>query len=138
MEAAQSAATAADTANSNSQATLSALQTDSATLPAKLMQAQQDLSAAQATLDQQRVLAADNAQDEAQAFGAFRTTQPFLIAYPLVTSADPAKRVLLYAYPDSKTLYLRGLPDDVRKTEAMVASSTTPSPRPASPSGPSK
>ena len=71
-----SATTAADTANSNSQATLSALQTDSATLPAKLMQAQQDLSAAQATLDQQRVLAADNAQDEAQAFGAFRTTSP--------------------------------------------------------------
>ena len=128
----ESADTAVGDAQTNAASTKSAqaqLQDESSALPQKLLDAQADLGAARLTLNRQRALSDGLAQIEADAFAQARDNAPFLLANASATSNDPAHRVILFAYPDSKTLYIRGLPSDVDKVKKIIAQFDRPAPQ---------
>ncbi len=88
--------------NSQKQADDSQNQSDS--LPAKLAAAQQALSDAQTAVAAERRKMILAAQTESDAFAFARDNTPFMYAPADASSSDPAKRVILYAFNDSKTM----------------------------------
>ena len=98
-------------------------------LSTKLATAQQSLSDAQTSVSQQRRKMLLAAQAESDAFAFARDNTPFLFAPADASSSDPAKRVILYAFNDSKTIFMRGKPDDVSVVKQMIAKFDTPAPQ---------
>jgi hypothetical protein len=62
------------------------------------------------------------ANKDVTAFAAARDNAPFWISRPEPTRAetDPTQRVMMFGFQDSKTLFIRGRPDDVRRVKEMV------------------
>ena len=126
---AQSNYDAAKTDRDNAQARADETQNQKDGLPAKLAAAQQALSDAQASVSQQRRKMLLAAQAESDAFAFARDNTPFLFAPADASSSDPAKRVILYAFNDSKTIFMRGKPADLSVVKRMIAVFDKPAPQ---------
>jgi hypothetical protein len=98
-------------------------------LPDQLAEAKKDGDAAQADLAAQRFIARDLGQAEVEAFAQARDNQPFYLSRPIPGSTDPVRRVLLYGYGDSNTLFIRGAAQDVHKVKEIIAGFDTPAPQ---------
>lgn len=98
-------------------------------LPAKIREARNDLINAQERVRNSRANVIRFALVESEAFARARDNTPFSVAMPIASSTDPAKRVLLYAFADSKTLFLRGNPEDLDKVRDIIARFDRPAPQ---------
>ena len=98
-------------------------------LPTKIQQARDTLEAAQFAVSRQRRAAFLAAQIESDAFVMARDNTPFWFGPAVGSSLDPVKRVLLYAFTDSKTIFLRGNPADVAKVKDIIAKFDKPAPQ---------
>ena len=98
-------------------------------LPAKIREAKNDLIKAQEKVRESRSNILRLALAESEAFARARDNTPFWVAMPVASSTDPAKRVLMYAFNDSKTLFLRGNKEDLAKVRDIIARFDRPSPQ---------
>ena len=98
-------------------------------LPAKIAEAKSDLLKAQEKVRETRASIVRLALAESESFASARDNAPFLVATPVANSTDPAKRVLMYAFADSKTLFLRGRPVDLDEVKNIIAGFDRPSPQ---------
>lgn len=98
-------------------------------MPAKIAEAKSDLLKAQEQVRETRASIVRLALAESESFARARDNTPFLVATPVGSSTDPAKRVLMYAFADSKTLFLRGRPEDLDDVKNIIAGFDRPSPQ---------
>lgn len=98
-------------------------------LPPKIQAAKDKLQAAQSEVIRQRKAAFLLAQDESNAFARARDNAPYWYAPAIGSSTDPAKRVKMYAYADSKTIFIRGKKDDVERVKKTISRLDSPSPQ---------
>jgi|GEM_PF-3131445 len=103
--------------------------TQQKSLPSEIRAAQEAAAAALQILKMKRNELRSLSTAEVDAFAAQRDNAPFLYAPADSSSNDPARRVMLYAYNDSKTLFIRGLPEDVEIVKDMVAEFDRPAPQ---------
>jgi hypothetical protein len=115
--------------NDAAQQNLDTLQDQQQGLPAQIKAAQAALEDAQATVNKLRNAAIVAAQDESDAFAAARDHTPHLRTTPIGTSTDPARRVELFGFTDSKTIFIRGLKSDVDVVKGLIARFDQPSPQ---------
>jgi hypothetical protein len=94
-------------------------------LKAKLASAVSDESKAEDSLRSATTTAFLTAQADNLSFARARDNAPFLVSLPttdqLSTNSDPLKRVMLFGFPDSRTLFIRGSEADVALVKEMVA-----------------
>jgi hypothetical protein len=114
-----------DAANENT----NALQDEQNGLPAQIRDAQARLTEAQQEVRRRRTDALLLAQTESDLFAQLRDNTPFFYAPAVGSSTDPARRVLMYAFGDSKTVFLRGNPDDLDMVKTMIAIFDRPAPQ---------
>ncbi len=129
LSRAQSDYDSAKTERDNAQKQQDDAQSQSDGLPAKISAAQQSLSDAQTAVSENRRKMLMAAQAESDAFAFARDNAPFLYAPADAASPDPAKRVLLYAFNDSKTIFMRGNPDDLALVKLIIADFDQPAPQ---------
>jgi hypothetical protein len=113
----------------NVQGQLDGSQNQSDSLPAKLAAAQQALSDSQTAVSQERRRMILSAQAESDAFAFARDNAPFLFAQADGASTDPARRVYLYAFKDTKTIFMRGRPSDLDEVKHIIAEFDKPAPQ---------
>ena len=121
-----------DSAKSDRDATqsqLDASKNDSNGLPAKIEEAKQALSGAQTAVSEQRRNMLMAAEAESDAFAFARDNTPFLWAKAVGSSTDPAKRVVLYAFNDSKTIFMRGKQEDLNLVKRIIRQFDRPAPQ---------
>lgn len=106
-----------------------ALSSEEAGLPAKIREARGDLLKAQERVREGRASIIRFALVESEAFARARDNTPFLVAMPMAASTDPARRVMLYAFGDSKTIFMRGKPEDLDKVRDIIARFDRPAPQ---------
>ena len=106
-----------------------ALEDEQNGLPGKVKLAEDLLSAAQAAVARQRRAAALTATDESEAFAAARDNQPFYYAMANAASTDPAKKVMLYGFEGSKSLFVRGKRKDVEDVVRLITQFDAPAPQ---------
>lgn len=106
-----------------------ALADEQAGLPAKIQQARDDLAAAQAAVVRQRRSAFLAANAESEAFAQARDNAPFWFGPAVAFSSDPVKRVLMFAFDDSKTIFLRGKESDLNVVKDIIARFDSPAPQ---------
>jgi hypothetical protein len=104
-------------------------QNQSDSLPAKLAAAQQALSDAQTAVAAERRKMIMAAQAESDAFAFARDNTPFMVAFADASSSNPAKRVMLYAFNDSKTIFMRGKRADLDEVKRIIAAFDQPAPQ---------
>jgi hypothetical protein len=126
---AQSDYDAAKTERDNAQSQLDDTQNQKDSLPAKIEAAQTALSDAQAAVSTERRKMVMAAQAESDAFAFARDNAPFMYAPADASSPDPAKRVVLYAFNDSKTIFMRGHSRDLALVKQIIATFDKPSPQ---------
>jgi hypothetical protein len=126
---AQSNVDNAKTQRDATQSQLNDSQNQSDSLPAKIDAARQSLSQAQTAVSQERRKMLMAAQAESDAFAFARDNAPFLYAPAVASSSDSAKRVILYAFNDSKTIFMRGKPDDLTLVKQIIAEFDRPAPQ---------
>jgi hypothetical protein len=114
-----------DAANENA----NALQDEQNGLPAQIRDAQARLTEAQQEVRRRRTDALLLAQTESDLFAQVRDNTPFFYAPAVGTSTDPARRVLMYAFGDSKTVFLRGNSEDLDMVKTMIAIFDRPAPQ---------
>lgn len=119
----------AKTERDNAQKQQDDAQNQSDGLPAKIAAAQQALSDAQTAVSENRRKMLMAAEAESDAFAFARDNTPFLFAPADAASPDPAHRVILYAFNDSKTIFMRGNPDDVVLVKQIIANFDRPVPQ---------
>jgi hypothetical protein len=129
LSTAQSNYDAAKTDRDNAQSQADDTQNQKDSLPAKLAAAQQSLSDAQASVSEERRKMLLAVQAESDAFAYARDNAPFLFAPADASSPDPAKRVILYAFNDSKTIFMRGKRSDVDEVKRIIAAFDQPAPQ---------
>jgi hypothetical protein len=98
-------------------------------LPSKIAEAESKLETAQAAVDRQRRTAILAAQAESEAFAKARDNRPFWFAPANASSTDPAKHVIMWAFNDSKTIFLRGTADDLKVVRCIIAKIDQPAPQ---------
>ena len=98
-------------------------------LSAKLDTAQQALSDAQTRVGEERRKMLIATVAESDAFAHARDNTPFLYTPADASSTDPAKRVVLFAFNDSKTVFMRGNPKDLALVKAIIANFDRPAPQ---------
>ena len=108
---------------------LTDLQSENDDLPTRITASETELSQAQSAVDRARTEGNQVAQEDVAAFAALRDNASFLQADADASSSDPAKRVLLYAFADSKTIFMRGKPDDVAEVKSIIARFDQPVPQ---------
>jgi hypothetical protein len=111
------------------QSQLDASKNDSDSPPGKLEEAKQALSGAQTAVSEQRRKMLMAAQAESDAFAFARDNTPYLYAPAVGSSTDPVKRVMLYAFSDNKTIFMRGPRDDLPKVKNIIAGFDKPAPQ---------
>ena len=128
--------THADQMNTDAQAdrnkakdTLDGLKNENNSLPDKIKDAENNAARANGEVTRLRTAALQTAQTEVAAFAAARDNASFLTAPAIAASTDPAQRVQMYAFEDSKTIFLRGQPDDVNRVKDIVARFDQPVPQ---------
>ena len=105
------------------------LANEQAGLPARIQQARDQLENAQSAVVRQRRAAFLSAQAENEAFAFARDNRPFLFAPAIASTRDPVHRVLMYAFSDSKTIFLRGKQGDVDVVKDIIAKFDRPAPQ---------
>jgi hypothetical protein len=105
------------------------LSNEQAGLPTKIQQAKDQLENAQSAVARQRRAAFLAAQAESEAFAFARDNRPFWFAPAIASTRDPVHRVLMYAFTDSKTIFLRGKPADVDVVRDIIARFDSPAPQ---------
>ena len=120
---------AAKTERDNAQSKLDDTQNQKDSLPAKLAAAQQALSDAQTAVAAERRKMFMAAQAESAAFAFARDNTPFMYAMADASSSNPAKRVMLYAFNDSKTIFMRGKREDLDDVKRIIAAFDQPAPQ---------
>jgi hypothetical protein len=105
------------------------LANEQAGLPVKIQQAKDQLENAQSAVSRQRRAAFLAAQAESEAFAFARDNRPFLFAPAIASTRDPVHRVLMYAFSDSKTIFLRGNQNDVDAVKDIIARFDSPAPQ---------
>jgi hypothetical protein len=120
---------AAKAERDNVQGQLDGSQNQSDSLPAKLAAAQQALSDSQTAVSQERRRMILAAQAESDAFAFARDNAPFYFAQADGASTDPARRVYLYAFNDTKTIFMRGKPSDLDEVKHIIAEFDKPAPQ---------
>jgi hypothetical protein len=98
-------------------------------LPAKIAEAESKLSDAQLAVNRQRRSALLAAQAESEAFVKARDNRPFWEAPVNATSSDPVKHVFLWAFNDSKTVFMRGPRADLNYVKCLIAKIDQPAPQ---------
>lgn len=98
-------------------------------LPAKIREAESDLLSAQERVRTSRADVIRLAITESEAFARARDNTPFLVAMPIAASSDPVKKVMMFAFNDSKTIFLRGNRGDLNKVKDIIAGFDRPSPQ---------
>lgn len=98
-------------------------------LPSKIAEAESKLSDAQAAVNRQRRSALLAAQAESEAFVKSRDNRPFWIAPVNASSTDPVKHVFLWAFNDSKTVFMRGPRTDMDYVKCIIAKIDQPAPQ---------
>jgi hypothetical protein len=106
-----------------------ASKSDANGIQAKIADAQKALEASQAQVQLQRRRTLLSADAESQAFAFARDNTPFFVSEPVGVDTDPVKRVLIFGFPDSASLLLRGLPADVAKVKQIIATFDVPAPQ---------
>lgn len=119
----------ADANDADAAAQLARLQDDKTGLPAKIEQAERDVKSLQGAVRALEVEAAAAAQDESDAFAQARDNAQFYFAPAHGASTDPVHRVEMYAYNDSKILFIRGLASDVERVKDIIAGFDRPAPQ---------
>ncbi|HEU4510651.1 MAG TPA: hypothetical protein VFR78_20645 [Pyrinomonadaceae bacterium] len=102
---------------------------EQAGLPARIQQARDQLEIAQSAVTRQRRAAFLAAQAESEAFAFARDNRPFWFAPAIASTRDPVHRVLMYAFSDSKTIFLRGNRPDVDVAKDIIAKFDRPAPQ---------
>ncbi|BDI31605.1 hypothetical protein CCAX7_36560 [Capsulimonas corticalis] len=120
---------AAQTAATQAAQDKQSLQDEQSALPLKLQVATDTLHQAQITVAATRKQNEILAQQASDAFVDFRDNTPYYFAPADVSSNDPAHRVIIFAYPDSKTIFLRGLQSDIDDVKEMIAGFDKPAPQ---------
>lgn len=108
---------------------VNALKQEKGDLPTRLQNAKDRLQQAQNLGNETRRQAILRAQEENEAFAKARDSSPFFSATPVPGSIDPALRVQMYAYPDSKTIFLRGKREDVDRVKEIISLFDLPVPQ---------
>jgi hypothetical protein len=129
LSQAQSDYDAAKTERDNTQKQMDESQNQSDSLPAKLATAKDSLSEAQTAVSRHRRDALIAAQAESDAFAFARDNTPYLYAPAVASSRDPAKRVILYAFNDNKTIFMRGRRDDLSTVKDIISKFDQPAPQ---------
>lgn len=125
----QNVVATSQTSQQNAETERAKLLDDQAKLPADRRAALDALSSAQQEAARLRRLNLGLAEQESQAFAEARDNAPFFLARANAASNDPAHRVILYAYPDNKTIFIRGLKADVEYTKELIAEFDRPAPQ---------
>ena len=111
------------------QQSLDDLKNENDSLPTAITQAEEQLGTAQQAVVLHRRLGLAAALAVTQAFADTRDNVPFLKADADAGSRDPARRVEMYAFNDSKTIFLRGPREDVGSVKALIAKIDQPVPQ---------
>ncbi|MCW3060612.1 MAG: smc 2 [Capsulimonas sp.] len=99
------------------------------TIPLKLQVADDELRRAQTDIATARRTNEILAQQASETFADSRDNAPYYFAPADVSSNDPAHRVIIFAYPDSKIIFLRGLQDDLDLVKELIAGFDKPAPQ---------
>ena len=126
---AQSDYDAAKSDQQKAQSQMDETQNQKDSLPAKLAAAQQALSDAQTAVAAERRKMILAAQAESDAFAFARDNTPFMYAMADASSPNPAKRVMLYAFNDNKTIFMRGKRPDLDEVKKIIAAFDQPAPQ---------
>ena len=119
----------AQAAKGEAEGALSAITREDESLPSQIDDAREQLLESQSRMRQLTRDAYLQAQNDLDAFVAARDNRPFLFAPPQPFSTDPVQRVALYGYADSKTLFMRGLPEDIAQVRRLVETFDRPTPQ---------
>jgi len=106
-----------------------ALKNEKNDLPGRLSAAKDKLEKTAAAVNALRRAAILSSQAEVEAFAAARDNTPFYVAEAQAASTDPAKRIRMYAFADSKTIFLRGKREDVDRVKEIIARFDQPVPQ---------
>jgi hypothetical protein len=126
LDQATTADTSAQTKLTNAKSQLDADQNEQTGLAAKVQQAQTAAQTAADKLGSATTTAFIDAQAENLAFARARDNVPFWASYPKPDDPDPLRRVILFGFPDSKLLFIRGDRTDVQRVKKMLASFDQP------------
>src|SRR5262249_25234953 len=115
--------------NDAAQQRLQAVQDEKDGLPAQIAEAKEALSQAQAAVAQKRKASFLAAQEESEAFAFARDHASHLKTRPIGSSTDPARRVEIYGFDDSKFVFLRGRESDIELVKKIIAGFDQPAPQ---------
>jgi len=110
------------------QAQITSDRNDQSGLASKIEEAKKDLEKAQQSVADQRGAMLLAAADEMDSFTRTRDSAAYWCA-PGEKSDDPARQVTLFAFDDSKTIFLRGPSEDVQAVEHIIAQFDRPAPQ---------
>lgn len=111
---------------------VNAIETGEAGLAAKVATAERDLGTAEGGLTSALTASILAAQADNLAFARARDGAPFFTSLPDLTAGphtDPVKRVMLYGFPDSKMIFVRGRSADVEQVKQLIRSFDRPQPQ---------
>lgn len=98
-------------------------------LPPQIRTAEDQLLEAQTAVQTTRSSLILLAQNESVAFAQARDNEPVYLAKNDVTSKDPIKQIIIYAFGNRKILYLRGTKYNVDKAKNIIAFFDRPAPQ---------
>ncbi|BCM88909.1 hypothetical protein IAD21_00751 [Abditibacteriota bacterium] len=88
-----------------------------------------ELERAQNAVNSSRMTMQLAVEAESKAFASSRSKTPFLFAPAIAASDDPVRKVRIYGFRDSKTIFLRGNQDDVDRAVEIIANFDRPAPQ---------
>ena len=121
--------TDAETTDKANQDTLAKLNDEKAGLPAQIAEARKALLTAQKQVRDRRIAMVSLAQIESDAFAKARDNEQVFYTEINVTSKDPVKRILIYAFGSRRVLFLRGEPENLEKAKDIIALFDRPAPQ---------
>ncbi len=98
-------------------------------LPSRIADAESRLENAQMAVNRQRRSALLAAQAESEAFVRARDNRPMWVTPVNGSSTDPVKRTFLWAFNDSKTVFMRGARADIDYVKCIIAKIDQPAPQ---------
>lgn len=98
-------------------------------LPSRIADAESRLENAQMAVNRQRRSALLAAQAESEAFVRARDNRPMWVTPVNGSSTDPVKRTFLWAFNDSKTVFMRGAREDIDYVKCIIAKIDQPAPQ---------
>ena len=119
----------AEKVKSDAESSHQAMLNEETGLPGRQREMEAQFNTQLATLHELRGKVDALAAKEAVAAGEAIRNAPIWYHAARAYSEDPIRRVFLFAYDDGKTIYLWGLPRDVQRVKAIIASLDRPAPQ---------